>query len=589
MMQSALQKFNGTGGMSQKQTIRNQTRPMLLKLPDELLCMVFGQIVNPQDLNKLSTTCKRAHTLVSPILFKHVTLRIPRIWNEGLGFIEWLLVVDTKALAHTECLMIITVPQDSMDRSLETLKLVADEIERPGIIYQSTLNQLVRVLIRRIPKGRLRSFRWNHINMVEFPTIDLLLQQHGSTLKELEIDDVRGRFRDRVKVPLALEAIADSSGLHKYSILKIAASSQQTLHSLKLGTDVETANDRTVTNDGVDLYEILHKEMDPIGKTGSSPPHFSLRVFHLTGYTLLTPPPNYPLVITRHEVLQDLRLESCVGVSRVLASLALINNFKLKRFWLRQEEDDEDFIDSLTEFLTSFAGLNHLSVLLDNATAEVEPEYLIYEHYPTLKTLVWECRLRPTTSISIDRPFPDHAMDSYITNTSDYLADHCQALEELGLTISWNTDPVDRGYSAQTLGLLPNLRTIHVRNLPAVDEKTVQLMAFYNTNTGIMERGGRRFTRILAETLYKDICQTLAESPKLEVIAIGAPTIADRRIGKGLSRSEKLNDFLKPRVFLVERLFNIGGDQTDTIQTTPEFSSPVGPGEKYQWSIKKTV
>ncbi|MCJ1405668.1 hypothetical protein MMC11_008897, partial [Xylographa trunciseda] len=477
--------FNGTVGLSQEKTICKHTHSVFLRLPDEILCMVFGQITDPRYLNALSRTCKRAHTLGQPFLFKHVTLRIPWIWNDNLGFMESLLEADTKTLACTEHLTIITIAPYWDLGDLDNFKAVTDSSKDQAI-----------------------SMDRQSINCCEY-----------------------------------------SSGGSPKVILEVF--------------DVETANDERIINSNRELYEKLHDEVNPTGKSGRSTPRFSLRSFHLTGYTLLDPPAKIPLVITRHELLQDLRLESCAGVSQVLASLALVNNFRLKRFWLRQEEDTKSFRDSLEAFFASFLGLKHLSVLLDNATASLEPNDFLVDHYLTLKTLVWDCRRSPRKSIDRDdSTLPGDDTGFYISDITCGRRNNCEAMEELGSTLNWNIDFDQTQQCFECLEDFRNLRTLHIRNLPAVDEKTVRLMSLHDSYSGRGKRGGRRFMEILVENLYQQLFEAMSRCSKLEVIAIGASTIADRRIGKGLSRSEELDDFLKPRVFLFERFFNVGRDQT---------------------------
>ena len=113
--------------------------------------------------------------------------------------------------------------------------------------------------------------------------------------------------------------------------------------------------------------------------------------------------------------------------------------------------------------------------------------------------------------------------------------------------------------------MLPHLRTLHIRNMPGSSGKILRLMAVKLEEDGIEEKGGRRFMKTLAEILYQDIFHPdcfAKMCSKLEVIAIGAPTIADRRIGQGLNRTEELDDFVKPRVFHVKRFYSMDGDQT---------------------------
>jgi hypothetical protein len=185
------------------------------------------------------------------------------------------------------------------------------------------------------------------------------------------------------------------------------------------------------------IYRSLHDSLEYRSRNEDSSPKFNLHCLHLVGIVLRNPLPRAPLIFTNLEVLQSLCLESCSGVLQLLESLTSFANLQLKRFWLRCEEDTFEFRTVLNSFLESFSGLEHLAILLDNARAPLEIGKLTDKHGMTLKTLVWESRQGPRTTIKVNTSYP---MANSGKDHSDLglICDDCMQLEELGIAIDWN-------------------------------------------------------------------------------------------------------------------------------------------------------
>lgn len=184
------------------------------------------------------------------------------------------------------------------------------------------------------------------------------------------------------------------------------------------------------------IYRFLHDSLVDRGRNEYIRPKFNLHSLHLIGIMLRNPLPGAPLIFTNLEVLQSLCLESCSGTLQLLKSLTSFANLQLKRFWLRCEEDTVEFRTVLSSFLESFSGLEHLAILLDNARAPLKIGKLTDKHGMTLKTLVWESRQGPRTTLKVNTSYPTD--NSGVDSDLEIICDDCKQLEELGIAIDWN-------------------------------------------------------------------------------------------------------------------------------------------------------
>ena len=106
---------------------------------------------------------------------------------------------------------------------------------------------------------------------------------------------------------------------------------------------------------------------------------------------------------------------------------------RLQSFSLRYEKSDATFQHHLRAFFGSFTGLVHLSVLLEGSDGYLKPDCFIENHGKTLKTLVWDLRSEPRTSIQQStNSFDDSPSQSLYTQA---IATGCPGLRELGLSL----------------------------------------------------------------------------------------------------------------------------------------------------------
>jgi len=139
----------------------------------------------------------------------------------------------------------------------------------------------------------------------------------------------------------------------------------------------------------------------------------------------------------------------------------------LKHFSFRHEQPTNAIKDSMVRFLASFAGLESLSLLFENATFLERPSTLIAEHGPTIRTLVLESRIQPREHLSIDtsRPFGvgGYSQDIWEESIND-IASLCPNIAELGIGFPWNNEIIR--LRRTLLPTLQHLKTIHIRNFP---------------------------------------------------------------------------------------------------------------------------
>ena len=177
--------------------------------------------------------------------------------------------------------------------------------------------------------------------------------------------------------------------------------------------------------------------------------------------------------------LKRLTLESCPGSADFLESMADTFHHaqnlnvsirrvpKLTEFLFRHEAPTTRLKDCLVRFLASFAGLEKLSLLLENSTLQERCSTLINQHGPTLKSLALECRIQPREHIGLDtsRPFGigGYSQELWEQSIND-ICGLCPNLEELGMGFPWNDEMVR--IRKTRLPQLGHLRTIHIRNFP---------------------------------------------------------------------------------------------------------------------------
>ena len=138
--------------------------------------------------------------------------------------------------------------------------------------------------------------------------------------------------------------------------------------------------------------------------------------------------------------LTALRLESCSGLNGVLADIVgrdtqRATPLRLTSFVLRHERANEAFTQHLTAFLTSFAGLRHLVLLVEGHPRAMCKAPILETHGKTLQTLVWDERKGPRLDTRSDTALVPN------DNSLHGISQHCPNLTALGLSIKWGRFP----------------------------------------------------------------------------------------------------------------------------------------------------
>lgn len=119
-----------------------------------------AQVPDPPDLSRLSLVCKTLRSAALPSLYSRLVLRVPTVWSH-LSAVENLISSVGEGFQHVRSLRIAPQPTQWVREELdndELLETISDGINYPLITASISLNCLIRLILRRIPKGRLSSF-----------------------------------------------------------------------------------------------------------------------------------------------------------------------------------------------------------------------------------------------------------------------------------------------------------------------------------------------------------------------------------------------------------------------------------------------
>ena len=140
--------------------------------------------------------------------------------------------------------------------------------------------------------------------------------------------------------------------------------------------------------------------------------------------------------------LRALILKSCAQLDRTLNFLAdafrsdgSMEGANLKSFDLRSDNgiNTHLVVDTLKSFLTSFKGLQHLGLLLEDRNISLAMlTAILKNHGPTLRRLVWDVRLDERSSFTEDFSRAQSA-NKHVGSIHRL----CPLLEELGLSFDW--------------------------------------------------------------------------------------------------------------------------------------------------------
>lgn len=387
-----------------------------------------------------------------------------------------------------------------------------------------------------------------HRSPLPFRILEALIQHQNSNLRELRLYELEAFWRPGDLLPQNLTLLECRSLMGGEALGRIVKANRETLKTFRFGQEkaliAHYRQDRTgfqeQTTQALDSFaDIVRfqdvKNLENLGFYGLDVSPLSLEPIKPTSF----------LVHLRH-----LTLESCNGSAELLENLATAfhdtqltssPNEKvphLKHFLFRHEAPSPQLKTALNRFLTSFTGLQTLSLLLENATLLDRPSTFLPSHGPTLQTLVLECRIQPRENLGLDtsRPFGAGAFTQTLwQDTIEDICRLCPNLEELGTGFPWNDEIVRlRKTSVPTL---QKLKTIHIRNFPECTH--LSQLGDYSI---------REYATKFTEWVFPSLVG--GSRPALETLALG-PTLYETRWKSNPARRQP-PEFLRTHYFCLD-------------------------------------
>ena len=276
-------------------------------------------------------------------------------------------------------------------------------------------------------------------------TIKLLGQRHGATIKDLQISNFSEETRILSFPFYGLEKLhaADMDPQNGFAFLcRMMVENHSSLRHLKLGCEglISSPPEREYrfTDDMLGDFE---RAIELFGPQRYST-LLQLQTLHLIGFDFrkLTADSEAPFLgLSGLSRINALTLESCFvegATFSLLSPQTAIGSTwtpKLQSFSLRHEKTDATFQQQVMAFLGSFTGLVHLSVLLEGSGEYLNPDCFIKNHGKTLKTLVWDQRSKPRTSVRTSTTILNDDVD--LPPYTELIAQGCPSLRELGLSL----------------------------------------------------------------------------------------------------------------------------------------------------------
>lgn len=441
-----------------------------LDLPYELQTRVVERVHAYNDLQSLCLTCKSVKNVVTPVLYREIRLYFPQdetiyrrigaqplYTSQNMKFVQSIAVFNSIHYGDSSIYDGNGVSHRRHDAK------IAD--------FTSVVNWLVVVCMRYLGSHQLRKFRWYH----RFPLMSDILDKYvlGPQCKSLQCLHIS-----------AVDTQIDSSWCPDQQFDNLTdfecRISEDTLLWLKfifhrpntsclqrvcigdVSRVLESHTDSMVfqPDEMMKLNEILEREYDENEGLFTEPP----RIVQLLGLNLspnIFRPSNWQQRLFSDK-LQRLVLESCSDNMIPLSLLASRDSgqLSLKEFVFRHEEPFRFKIkNELENFLASFDGLALISILLDNSACMPDISLCLTSHRKTLRQLVWESRSsRRNDWRDTSTRGPQN------TNDLKWIADNCEGLHELGISIDWEGYPALESITDK----LTKLSTLHIRNCPSM-------------------------------------------------------------------------------------------------------------------------
>lgn len=231
----------------------------------------------------------------------------------------------------------------------------------------------------------------------------------------------------------------------------LVATNSKTLQHLEMGAESTVRDCRRNdsftkdNNSNVQLTQQFRQELDKylVTSDGSSYAVLSVSSLTLVGLSLLALDDSKGRPIIDWTTLRDLALKSCSQLDGTLAFLqsAMVildgsgEGVNLKSFDLRSDNRANPALVAvaLNNFLTSFSGLVHLGLLIEDPVISASMLTAILKSQgSTLRRLIWDVRMQERTSFMTDLSRANSKNRHLVS-----ISKQCPLLEELGVSFDW--------------------------------------------------------------------------------------------------------------------------------------------------------
>ena len=170
LVKTSLREFDLSSNsvMKVNATSESNIAPLLL-LPTEVLGIVCHSLCQ-RSLNALTQTCKTLDLVAAPKLYHCIILRVPMRWSKLPSF-ESLISSSGKNFRYVGHVVVTTQQGQLRNCQRGGLSKDADQgclFDFPPDFASDALNVRIRLLLARLPKQRLQSFR-----SISCPTVRL--------------------------------------------------------------------------------------------------------------------------------------------------------------------------------------------------------------------------------------------------------------------------------------------------------------------------------------------------------------------------------------------------------------------------------
>ena len=286
---------------------------------------------------------------------------------------------------------------------------------------------------------------WEHSCELDITTLRLLFQRQKANLRNFFCTRFSVSGDTENSVPGALSSLSiesvDVCFDHCWWVAAMVERNAATLDHLRLGFISRIAHDfahkrRPEYGDISKLFSNTMVNFLSLRNLGEI--HLSLGSLHLCGLNLGSVLQGKMALAIDSTKITQLRLESCPKLSQAFSILMdpagppKISLIALEDLFIRLEDPDAQFPDSLENFLTSIHGLIHLRVLIDNTSVNQDLEPILDIHGKTLRTLVWDERRGPRKRLDASTSVLSIKLENL-----KVVAQKCHSLTTLGIALDW--------------------------------------------------------------------------------------------------------------------------------------------------------